>query len=275
MTHRPIALFDSGVGGLSVLKALEHLLPNQSFIYFSDSAHFPYGKKSIAQLLRYTSQITAFLLSHNVQMIVIPCHTASTRVLPTLAGSFPIPMIGMVEPTINALKTMTQNRRMAIMGTEGTIGSGIYQQAIEKELPGSVLFPLTCPELEQKIERGESDVQELIRECVKPILGKQVDTVILACTHYPHIRKKIEEELDPETRVLDPSLSIAEEVKKRMSVEETESPKHLFYTSGDLEIFKQFLETHPVKGVFELQKVDLSVGNFQRKDAKAQRRNEI
>ncbi|MBS0629545.1 MAG: glutamate racemase [Verrucomicrobia bacterium] len=259
MTQQPIALFDSGVGGLSVLKALEHLLPHQSFIYFSDSAHFPYGKKSLPELLRYTSQITAFLISLGAKMIVVPCHTASTLVVPTLRENFPIPMIGMIEPTIKALKKMTLNRRIAIMGTEGTIGSGIYQRAIEKELPGSTLFPLTCPQLEQKIERGQSDVQDLIRHCVKPILGQEIDTLILACTHYPHIRNEIEEELDPQTRALDPSLSIAEEVKMRAKCEELEPVKHLFYTSGDVESFKSFLKMHPVKGAFEMQKVDLGV----------------
>lgn len=250
-----IALFDSGVGGLTVLYALEQLLPNESFIYFSDSAHFPYGKKSAAELIHYTSQITGFLLSHNIEMLVIPCHTASALALPTLRETFPIPMIGMIEPTIAALKKMEKNQRIALMATEGTINSGIYQKAIQKELPEAELFPLTYPQLEQKIEQGQQDTQELIREYVRPILGKKIDVLVLACTHYPHVRKQIEEELDSETVVLDPSLSIAQEVTQMVKSSNNLSPKHLFYTSGDLEIFKQFLETHPPRASFEIKTI--------------------
>lgn len=258
-----IALFDSGIGGLTVLKALEKLLPHTQFIYFSDSAHFPYGKKSAAELIRYTSQITSFLLSHGVEMLVVPCHTASALALPALKEIFPIPMIGMIEPTLKALKGAARNRRIALMGTEGTIHSGMYQEAIHRELPGSTLFPLTCPQLEQKIEHGELDTQNLIRECLQPILGKQVDTLVLACTHYPHLRKEIEEELDPETVVLDPALSVAEEVAKRVKEESGAAPKHLFYTSGNIESFKRFLESHPPRGEFAVEQWCL-----ERKDAK-------
>src|SRR5262249_1532106 len=150
----------------------------------------------------------SFLISHEVEMVVVPCHTASALALPALKEVFPIPMVGMIEPTIKALKEAT-NGRIALMGTEGTIHSGIYQKAIELELPESTVFPLTCPQLEQKIELGETDTQGLIRQCLKPILGQGIDTLLLACTHYPHLRKEIEEELDPETIVLDPALSMA------------------------------------------------------------------
>lgn len=251
-----IGLFDSGVGGLSVLKALEQLLPHTTFIYFSDSAHFPYGKKSAAELIRYTSQITSFLLSHEVEMIVVPCHTASALALPALKETFPIPIVGMIEPTIRALKE-AGSKKIAMMGTEGTIHSRIYQEAIQKQLPGSTVFPLTCPQLEQKIELGETDTQDLIKQCLKPILGQGVDTLLLACTHYPHLRKEIEEELDPETVVLDPALSVAAEVKM-MVKEGSGTPKHLFYTSGNLEIFKRFLETHPPRGKYVVEKVDFA-----------------
>lgn len=250
-----IGLFDSGVGGLTVLKALEKLLPNTSFIYFSDSAHFPYGKKNAAELIRYTSQITSFLMSHGIELLVIPCHTASALALPALKETFPIPIVGMIEPTVKALKE-AKSKRIGLMGTEGTIHSGIYQKAIELELRSTV-FPLTCPQLEQKIELGDTDTQGLIRECLKPILGQGIDTLLLACTHYPHLRKKIEEELDPETVVLDPALSVAEEVKKMVN-EDSGTPKHLFYTSGNVEIFKQFLETHPPRDKYVVEKVDFA-----------------
>jgi len=251
-----IGLFDSGVGGLTVLKALEKLLPHTSFVYFSDSAHFPYGKKSAAELIRYTSQITSFLMSHGIELLVIPCHTASALALPALREAFQIPMVGMIEPTVRALKE-AKFKKIALMGTEGTIHSGIYQKAIERELPGTEIFPLTCPQLEQKIELGDTDTQGLIKQCLKPILGQGIDTLLLACTHYPHLRKEIEEELDPETVVLDPALSVAKEVKK-MVKEEIATPKHLFYTSGNVEIFKRFLESHPPRGKYVVEKVDFA-----------------
>ena len=256
-----IGLFDSGVGGLSVLRALEQLLPNESFVYFSDSARFPYGKKTAAELTLYTTQITSFLIGCNIEMLVVPCHTASTLALPTLRTTFSIPIVGMIEPTLAALKKTTVNKRIAIMGTEGTIQSEVYQKAIQKELPGSLLFPLTCPQLERKIELGETDTQELIRNCVRPILGKDVDTLLLACTHYPHVKKEIEEELDAGTIVLDPSLSVAQEVKRQLKKQSPsiEGPQHTFYTSGDLETFQRFLDRFLPKSHFEVHSIRLAI----------------
>ena len=246
-----IGLFDSGVGGITVLKVLEQLLPNESFVYFSDSAHFPYGKKTPAELISYTTQITSFLLTHNIKLLVIPCHTASALALPTLQNLFSIPMIGMVEPTVKALKR--ENKRIAILATEATIQSGIYQNAIQREIKDAVLFPLTSPELIQRVEMGEPIPQELVRSCLKPILGKQVDTLLLASTHFPHLKKEIAEELDPQTIVLDPALSVAEEVIRQLERSANQTPEHLFYTSGNLELFQKFLKSNPPRAKFEVR----------------------
>jgi glutamate racemase len=203
----PIGIFDSGVGGFSVLQAIEAILPNEDILYFADNAHFPYGEKTPAEILRYATQVTAFLFTQNVKLLIIACHTASIYASQNLKKAFPLPILGMIDPTINTLKYTTKNGRVALLGTKATINSGIYQEKIQKAIPNATLFPLICPELEQKIELGDNNTQRLICSCSAPILGQNVDTLLLACTHYPLIKGAIEEELDPCTVVLNPSLN--------------------------------------------------------------------
>jgi len=257
--NRPIGLLDSGVGGISVLQALQKLLPHENFIYFADSVHFPYGEKSPLEVTRYTSQITAFLLSQNIQMLVVACHTASAMSLNSLQANFPIPVIGMIQPTLATLKKVTKNRRIGILGTKGTIQSDVYQKAIRETFEDAVIFPIVCLELEKKIENNEVISQELIKECLKPILGQEIDSLLLVCTHYPHIQLEIEQELDPQTTVINPSLSVAEEVKKQLKETPSSShePHHILYTSGNLKDLKKFLNKHPLKASFEVKEITL------------------
>ncbi len=257
--NAPIGLFDSGVGGISVLQAIEYLLPHQDCLYFGDSVHFPYYEKSPAELIRYASQITAFLLSQQIQLLIIACHTASIHVLPTLQANFPIPIIGMVEPTLLALKKTTKNQRIAILATESTIRSKLYQHAILKQMSDAYLIPLACSKLEQAIEQGEKPSQDLIKECLSPLHNQNIDTVLLACTHYPHILHEIEEELDQETAVLNPALEVAKQAKEKLVEESSPShaPHHIIYTSGSVETFEKFLQAHPLAASSDVKQVEL------------------
>ncbi len=255
--NRAIGLLDSGVGGFSVLQAIEQVLPNQEVLYFGDSAHFPYGEKTPAEITRFTTQITAFLLSKNIQLLVIACHTASALALETLQANFPIPIIGMIVPTMNVLQQTTKDKRIAILGTKATVQSEIYQKAILNNFPEATLFPLSSLELEAKIQEAGPIPQELIRKCVEPILGQDVDTLILACTHYPHIKLEIEEELDSETVVLNPSLAVAKQIKAQLEQTPPAAFQHTIYTSGELEAFKRFLTDHPLKANFTLEQMAL------------------
>lgn len=255
----PIGLFDSGVGGLTILEALETLFPHEDILYFADTDHFPYGEKNPAEILRYASQITAFLFNMNAKLQIIGCHTASACAEKNLKNAFPFPILGMIQPTIDVLMQTTKNQRIAILSTETTIQTGVYQKEIKKALPEAVIFPLSCPKLAEKIEYGESDSQNLIQACVAPILDQDIDLLLLACTHYSYLQRAIEEELDPNTIVLNPALAVAKSARTMLKEpsDPYHVPHHTFYVSGDTESFQQFLEKHPPKGTFSLQEAIL------------------
>lgn len=252
---KPIGIIDSGVGGITVFQALETLLPNEDFLYFCDNANFPYGKKTGPEITRSLSQATAFLLTKNIKFLVIACHTASIYALVTLKDIFPIPIIGMVESTVETLKQTSSKGRIAIMATEATLKSNVYQDAIHHALPYSTLFPLPCPKLAEKIESGDPNTQKTIKKCLARVQEKKIDTLLLACTHYAHLRHAIEEELPPTTIVINPALSVAQTVVVNLKDKNPTShtPKHEFYLTGDIKPFGQFLGKHPIKGDYEIQ----------------------
>ena len=239
-----IGLFDSGIGGLSIMRALEALLPNEHFYYFADTVHMPYGSKSAVDVERYSSQICAFLLSKGVKLLIVACHTASATALSSLQAHFPIPIIGMIEPTLQMLAKCHPFKKVALLGTPATIRSNIYQREIEKRFENVEVIALSCPELEEKIERGDKDIQTLIKHYVAPLLGQKVDVLILGCTHYSHIQREIEEELDQETRVLNPCMAVAEEACRLYEKPDMPSNGHTFFVSGDMEPIRRFIETY-------------------------------
>jgi glutamate racemase len=236
---------------LSILQAVEEELPNEDILYFADTAHFPYGEKTEAEILRYASQIAAFLFTQNVKLLIIACHTASTSCLSNLQKAFPLPILGTVEPTVRALAQTSKNKRIGVLATDVTLRTGVYQNAI----PGSITFPLSCPELKKKIEDGDPDTQKTIQSCIAPLLGQDIDTLLLACTHYPHLKGAIEEELDPCTVVLNPALAIAAAAKDLIKEPrgKKHKPQHTFFVSGDDTSFKTFLENHPPKAPYEIR----------------------
>ena len=246
-----IGLIDSGVGGLSVLAAIEAVLPHEDCIYYADTAHFPYGNKPPVEILRHVIEATAFLLSKGIKVLVIACHTATIAALETLQKNFPIPIIGMVEPTIRA----TREGKTALLATQTTIDSGVYQRAFPE------LICMTCPELTEKIQKGESDFQPLIQKCIHPILGKRIDMLIVGCSHFTFAFHEIEEELDQGTRLLNPALAVAQETVHHIRDPKPKShaPKHMFYVSGNVEHFKAFVEKHPPTAPYEV--VPTSDGN--------------
>ncbi len=250
-----IGIIDSGVGGITVLQALEVLLPHEDVLYFCDNANFPYGEKTGPEIVRCLSKATAFLLTKNIKLLIIACHTASVYGLKHIQDIFPIPIIGMVEPTVDTLLQTDSKGRIAIMATEATIRSNVYQDAIHQALPYSTLFPLPCPKLAEKIETGADDTQKVIKSYVESIQEKNIDTLVLACTHYAHLRHAIEEELPPKTVVINPAMSAAHAAESALKERnpETHISRHDFFVTGDIKPFGQFLEKHPLKSDYEIQ----------------------
>lgn len=243
-----IGIFDSGVGGLSVLAAIAAILPHEEILYFADLAHFPYGDKSRAEILRHCTQIAAFLFSQGVEILVIGCHTASALAKQPLSQLFPLPIIGMVEPTLRT----TLKGKITLLATEATIQSHVYQNAIPN------LSCISCPDLARKLQESNPDIQSTIQSCIRPLLGKQIDTLILGCTHFAFALHEIEEELDTTTQVINPALAVAQEVKRQIKHPKPKSysAQHTLYASGKFDTFRSFVDRHPPTAPYTILRAD-------------------
>jgi len=189
--NRPIGVFDSGVGGLTVLKALRAKLPAHDFIYVADTARVPYGRKPREMVREFAWEIAEFLIGVGVQGIVIACNTASASALPELADALPVPVVGVIDPGVEAARRHTRTGRVGVIGTKGTIASGVYQRKLEAL--GLSVWAQACPMFVHLVEEGladSSDAELLARH----YLGQRppVDTLILGCTHYPVLRNVIQ-----------------------------------------------------------------------------------
>lgn len=239
MDNRQIGVFDSGVGGLTVLQHLHQALPEESFIYVGDNAHSPYGEKSVKQLLTYTTDIVRFFAKQDVKLIVLACNTTSCTVLEQLRIAFPdIPMIGVIDATCN-LVLESESQRPIIMATQATIQSNAYQSRLsDKNAIG-----LACPPLVPMIENGYQ--KEVMKATLHQLLDepiKKADSIVLGCTHYPIIADEIKE-LYPQVTLFSSSLAVVKEVKTYLFENNlnasSQTKPSLVYTTGDLTAFKK------------------------------------
>lgn len=240
LRNKPIGVFDSGFGGLTVLKELQKELPHERFIYLGDTARLPYGTKSPDAIIRYTLECCSFLVEQGVKLIVIACNTATSAALDTIAAQFSIPIIGVIDPVID---TVTSGN-VGILGTRATIQSGVYQTKIQHKIPSAKVTQVASPLLVSLVEEGFIDhpmTQLAIREYIRPLHDASVDTVILACTHFPLLKSQIERELGPTIQVIDPAFATAVAVKRTLSnlhlLSDQNSSQPLFYVTDDPEKF--------------------------------------
>lgn len=212
----PIGLFDSGIGGLTVMQELMSCLPHEQLIYFGDTARIPYGNKSQETVIRYAIENTIILLEKQIKLLVIACNTATALALDKLSGLFKIPIIGVVRPGAEKAAAVSKNGRIAILGTRGTIQSGVYQAAILEKLPQSILFPIACPLFVPLVEEqwlDQPSAEMIVREYLSPLKGCGIDTALLGCTHYPLLRGLIQRELGDEVAIVDSASTCVEHVK--------------------------------------------------------------
>ena len=213
-----IAVFDSGVGGLTVFRELCRHLPHEDFIYLGDSARLPYGNKSPETIRRFTQECADFLLQKQIKLLVVACHTASAVALETI--ELPIPAIGVVQAGIDLIVQTTKNKRIAILGTPSTIQSGIYQERLQQVLPDAKLFPIACPLFVPLAEEQFFDhpaTLAIAKHYLEPLQNMQIDTVLLACTHYPLLKNSIQKILGPSVTVIEPASRCAIQVQKLLS----------------------------------------------------------
>ena len=228
------------------MKEVSRLLPNEDLIYLGDTANLPYGNKSPQTVLQFSLENARFLLQKNIKLLVIACHTASSHALEVIQSQMPIPVIGVVIPGLELIKTY---KRIAILATTSTIESGIYQSLIRKQNPKAQIFPVACPLFVPLIEEGFADHPSalLIAEKYLSPLKGTIDAALLACTHYPLMRATIQKALGDNVILIEPARQCALQVHKYLSAralfnDQTTEPRYEFYASDDPEKFRKFGE---------------------------------
>lgn len=247
--HSPIGVFDSGVGGITVLRAIREQLPGESVIYFGDQGHIPYGSRSMKQIRDFSVAITNFLIEKQSKIIVVACNTASAAALKYLRETFPqMQFVGM-EPAVKPAVENTRTGRVGVLATPATFQGALYASVVERFANGVELFQDTCTGLVQEIERGnlEADrTREILERALLPMLEKNIDTVVLGCTHYPFVIPLIERIVGEEVRVIDPAPAVAKQVRRLLEAGGTSNPSSgsdeiTFYTSGNAGSLKALL----------------------------------
>lgn len=216
--NAPIGVFDSGIGGLTVVREIMSQLPNESIIYFGDTARVPYGPKSPDTVLRYSEEIVSYLRGEGVKAIVVACNTATAHALPALKAENQLPIIGVVEPGAKAAVAATKNGNIGVIGTQGTIGSHAYLRAIHQHAPNVNVTELACPLFVPLVEEGwlDTEVTRMIaREYLSPL--QDIDTVVLGCTHYPLLKPVIGSVLGRDIRLIDSAEQTARETGEMLN----------------------------------------------------------
>ncbi len=210
-----IGIFDSGVGGLTVVRELKRLMPRQPVVYFGDTARTPYGTKGPDTIVSYARENAEFLLEMGARVIVIACHSAASVATDTLRATLDVPVFEVVTPSVQQAVRLTKNRRIGLMGTRATVSSGIYPRLIGREDPEIRVFGQPCPLLVPLVEEGWLRCREtrmIIRRYLRPLKMQQVDTLVLGCTHYPLLKDIISKKAGRRVKIVDPSAQVAEDV---------------------------------------------------------------
>jgi glutamate racemase len=216
----PLGVFDSGIGGLTVAHAIFERLPDESVVYFGDTARVPYGPKSPETVRRYSGEILQYLLGRGVKMVVVACNTSTAHALDDLRRRAPVPVIGVIEPGAKAAVAATRSGRIGVIGTAGTIASGAYERAITALRSDATVISQACPLFVPLIEEGWFDhpATELVaREYLEPLLAADVDVLVLGCTHYPLVKPLLSRVLGPTVRLIDSAEETAAEVVRQLA----------------------------------------------------------
>ncbi|MBU0528829.1 glutamate racemase [bacterium] len=215
--QNPIGIFDSGLGGLTVVKAIRNVLPSESIMYFGDTARVPYGNKSPELIKEYSQQIADFLLERGAKIIVVACNTATALALGTLQDKLDIPIIGVVRPGVESALKLTQNNRIGVIGTISTISSGVYETELKNSNHSINVTSTPCPLFVPLAEEGwlnEPATKLIAEKYLEPINKANIDTLILGCTHYPLLTKVIQEVVSSKIKLVDSAQAMAFETKE-------------------------------------------------------------
>lgn len=264
----PIGMFDSGVGGLSVLRAVRQLLPQENILFFADQVHVPYGPRPLAEVRAFSFAITRFLLNHGAKMIIVACNTASAAALHDLRQAFPdIPFVGM-EPAVKPAAEHTRSGAVGVLATSATFQGALYASVIERFARGVTVYQDTCPGLVGQIEAGalgSPETRRILADALQPMLAGGIDTIVLGCTHYPFVIPLIEEIAGPGVRVIDPAPAVSRQVSRVLADSQLFKPgtspgQVQIFTSGSLanlsQLLPRLLSEEPVESPQAIQWVD-------------------
>ncbi len=265
MSENSIGIFDSGFGGLTVMKTIRELLPFENIIYFGDTARIPYGTKSQETVLRYATENASFLIEQNIKVLVVACHTACCLALDKLQELFPIPIIGVTHPAVEQITLLPSTKNIAILGTRSTIASGMYQKLLQEKCPHANITGIACQLFVNLVEEGFIDhplTTLAIQEYLQSLTS--VDTILLGCTHFPLLSAQIQKHFHYPVNLIDPAIGSAEALKKLLTNlnllrPPSTPPTYQFYVSDAPEKFPLLGEkffSHPITNV---QKIDSSL----------------
>jgi glutamate racemase len=243
---RAIGCFDSGLGGLTVVRALLDLLPDERLVYFGDTGRFPYGPKPPEDVLKYSIEISDVLMARDVKMIVVACNSASAAALGHLRDHVPVPVTGVIDPGIRAARRATNSGRIGVIGTVGTIASGAYQRAATAIDPALELTCAACPGFVEFVEAGDVDsdqVHVLAERLLAPVKAARVDALVLGCTHYPLLARTIGDVMGPDVVLVSSADETAFEVRAALGEPSADlvgmGERVEFVTSGDVDTFRR------------------------------------
>ena len=265
--NAPIGVFDSGVGGLTVAREIMRNLPAEKIVYFGDTARVPYGSKSKETIIRYSRQIIRFLKEQQVKAIVIACNTASAFALDAVRAELDIPVLGVIEPGAKVAAQVTRNKRIGVIGTEGTVGSGIHEEYLKRLDPEIMVLGKPCPLFVPLVEEGwlhDPVTKQIAQRYLSELQEKEIDTLILGCTHYPLLRSTIGEVMGEGVCLVNPAYETALELgrllEKKNLLNAGKTPEefpHRFFVSDLADKFKSFANSILPYDVSMTQKIDI------------------
>ena len=247
--QRAIGVFDSGVGGLSVMREIAKQLPHEDILYFADSANCPYGPRPLEEVRSFPEAITAFLIQQGAKIVVVACNAASAASLHYLRVSFPVPIVGM-EPAIKPAAEGTKNKKVGVIATQVTFQGELFAKLVERFAADMDVYTQVCPGLVERVEAGrieDAETEGLLEDYLEPMLDAGIDSLVLGCTHYSFLRTTIERVVGPAMMVTDPSKAVARQTGRVLEREGLANRtgregKHFFYTSGDPKAFAEMVE---------------------------------
>lgn len=246
VSERPLGFFDSGEGGLTVTRVVAGLLPGENLVYACDTARFPYGPRPLAEVRGFFGRFMTFFAQKGCKLVVVACNTATAAALDLLETGFAIPAIGVVAPGARAAAAASPLGRIGVAATQGTCDSGIYPRMIAAVRPGAQVLQVDCPIMVIRAEEGVisgPEVRSEVARCLTPLVEDGVDTLVLGCTHFPHMQSVIADVVGPQVRLIDPAVATGAEVaawlRERGLLNPGRAGSREFYTTGDPQRFVQ------------------------------------